>query len=128
MVTLLDVALIVGAILLLRKAYNIAGKVTGISLLFCIYDIVTGKMPEEKVLLIITSANVTKELDFESVVKEYAGDPSSPWKTAGVDACIEVAQRLYYSGKIKKGWFGATNILKGKWWMNPFLAPFRKRI
>lgn len=128
MITLLDLVLIIGIILFLKKVYNIAKKVTGISLYYCIPDIVMGKVPEDKVLKIITSANINNELDFENVVKEYIAIPFSIWKKAGADECIDLAQRLYYSGKIKRSWFGATNIQRQKYWMNPFWAPFRRRI
>lgn len=70
----------------------------GLSLSFCITDIVFGNVKESEVEKIVTPARFQNDGEFEELLERYS---KSYWKYFP-DSSVDIARRLYGSGKIEQ--------------------------
>jgi len=71
----------------------------GLSLSFCIRDIMAGKMLEADVTKIITNTSARTEADWDRLC---AGYRQTYWRSFEADAVIALIQRLRAQGKIEQ--------------------------
>jgi hypothetical protein len=98
-------------------------KFIGLSMSFCIDDILAGKVQEEDVALLVTGTAARDDATFEQLLKEYSGrEPEHPylnyWKGREDEGC-EIARRLWKAGKIDqprlRGLDACDGILTSRW-------------
>jgi len=98
-------------------------KYIGLSLSFCVLDILNGVVAEDEVAMLVTGTAATDDKTFENVLDQYSGrDPDRPycnyWE-GREDEGREIARRLWMAGKIEqprlKGMDTCDGILMSRW-------------
>ncbi len=87
---------------------------TGLSLSFCVRDIVNGRVPLDQVDKIIASTRASSRFDWDDLIKEY----KKVYWSEKPDECEQLARQLIDAGMIEQPRLKgkeAHNIAAGHW-------------